>query len=352
MTIERPDLSEVDPTVRAYIEALEAELETLRSKRRRSSRSSEEIIDVPMEPDEAPTTFNVLTFSANGLVKRTSRHLYSRQRRSGMGVFDIELSGDDVPSLLSVADESDVLLLITNKARAFRLPVSRLSQAPVRSKGQAVADLIALQPDERVVISTPYQDNGYLVIVTERGQLRRIRYHIFKETMHAGLLLFEPRDIGGPTAAVWSEGNDDLFIATQEGKGIRFAENLVPSRGCLGIRLSSGDKAIAVTQVTEELGVLLIGHDAKGIIRLMSGFNPNKAPGSGGKIALKTDKLVGALRVTDNDDIFAISKLSKIIRFQAAEVSSSEGTVQGVNCMTLRGDEAVAVVGSAKGETE
>lgn len=352
MTIERPDLSQVDPTVRAYIEALEAELETLRSKRRRTSRSSEEIIDVPLEPDEAPTTFNLLTFSANGLVKRTSRHLYSRQRRSGMGVFDIELSGDDGPSLLSVADESDVLLLVTNKARAFRLPVSRLSQAPVRAKGQAVSELVVLQPDERIVIALPNRSSGYLVIVTERGQLRRIRYHIFKDTMHAGLLLFEPREIGPPTAACWSDGGDDLFIATQEGKGIRFAENLVPSRGCLGIRLSAGDKAIAVTPVAETDGVFLMGHDGKGITRLMSGFNPNKAPGSGGKIALKTDKLAGALRVTDNDDIFAISKLSKIIRFQAAEVSTSEGTVQGVNCMTLRADEVVAVTKSMKSPSE
>ena len=59
-------------------------------------------------------------------------------------------------------------------------------------------------------------------------------------------------------------------------------------------------------------------------------------------------QLIGALRVTAADDLFVISKLSKIIRFQAAEVSTSEGTVQGVNCMTLRGDEAAAVVGSGK----
>ncbi len=351
MTIERPDLSQIDPTVRAYIEALEAELETLRSKRSRASRS-EETIDVPLEPDEAPTTFNVITLSHKGLMKRTLRHLYSRQRRGGMGIFDIEVSNDDVPALLSIADESDVLLLITNKARAFRLPVNRLAAAPVRSRGQALRDLIALQPDERVTIILPYQSSGYVVIVTERGQLRRIRYHIFKETMHAGLLLFEPRELGAPAAACWSDGEGDLFIATREGKAIRFAENLVPSRGCLGIRLSAGDTAVAVTPVTEEDGVFLLSSEGKGIIRQMSGFSPNKAPGSGGKIALKTDKLVGALRVTDSNDLFAISKLSKIIRFQAAEVSTSEGTVQGVNCMSLRADEAVAVVGSIKSDQE
>ncbi len=78
----------------------------------------------------------------------------------------------------------------------------------------------------------------------------------------------------------------------------------------------------------------------------MAGFAANKAPGSGGKVALKTDHLIGAATVTDNDDLFAISRLGKIIRFQAVEVPAKEGVVQGVNCMSLRADEVVALVGS------
>ena len=80
----------------------------------------------------------------------------------------------------------------------------------------------------------------------------------------------------------------------------------------------------------------------------MPGFSANKAPGGGGKIAMKTDVLVGAVTVEENDDLFVISRLSKIIRFRVDEVPAKEDAVQGVNCMTLRADEAVAIIRSGQ----
>jgi DNA gyrase/topoisomerase IV subunit A len=87
MSIERPDLDALDPAVRAYIESLEAELERLRQHGRRPRQS--EVAEAPAEPSEPPTTLNVLTISGAGVAKRTPRHLYSRQRRGGMGIFDL-----------------------------------------------------------------------------------------------------------------------------------------------------------------------------------------------------------------------------------------------------------------------
>ena len=93
----------------------------------------------------------------------------------------------------------------------------------------------------------------------------------------------------------------------------------------------------------------MLGNDGKGTIRLMTGFSLNKAPGAGGKVAFKTDRLIGAAAVDANYDIFIISELGKIIRFQAEEVPAKEGVVQGVNCMALRADETMAVVSCAMG---
>ncbi|MCB0154476.1 MAG: hypothetical protein KDF65_06725, partial [Anaerolineae bacterium] len=75
MTLERPDLSQVSAEVKAYIEALESELEQL-SQPKKSSKN--EPPEAPLEPSEPPTTFNVVTFSRQGQIKRTARHLYSR----------------------------------------------------------------------------------------------------------------------------------------------------------------------------------------------------------------------------------------------------------------------------------
>ena len=83
--------------------------------------------------------------------------------------------------------------------------------------------------------------------------------------------------------------------------------------------------------------------EGKGTIRQMGGFAANKTPGSGGKIAMSTDRLVAARTVEPADDVFLLSRLGKIIRFSAGEVPPKEGAVQGVACMSLRGDECVAL---------
>ena len=92
--------------------------------------------------------------------------------------------------------------------------------------------------------------------------------------------------------------------------------------------------------------MFLLGADGKGTIRLMENFNPNKSPNAGGKVAMNTDHLIAASAIQEKDDIFIISRLSKIIRFRAEEVPTKDGVVQGVVCMSLRADIPVAITSS------
>ena len=68
-----------------------------------------------------------------------------------------------------------------------------------------------------------------------------------------------------------------------------------------------------MTPVSAGSGVFMAGSDGKGTIRQMAGFAMNKAPGSGGKAAFKTERLLGALTVTERDDIFIVSRLGKTV---------------------------------------
>jgi DNA gyrase subunit A len=103
---------------------------------------------------------------------------------------------------------------------------------------------------------------------------------------------------------------------------------------------------VAAASVYADSGVFILGADGRGTVRQMSGFAPNKTPGGSGKIAFKSAKVVGAAAVEVNDDIFILSRLGKIIRFPSDEVPLTEGVVQGVNCMSFRADEAVALLKS------
>ncbi len=135
----------------------------------------------------------------------------------------------------------------------------------------------------------------------------------------------------------------EVFIVTSSGLAIRFSERQVPVRGCLGLRVNPDDRVVAVAAPPADGGVFLLGEDGKGTVRLMAGFTANKSPGSGGKVAMKADRVVGALAVDEQSDVFAISRLGKVIRFQVNEVPAKEGVVQGVNCMNLRADDCVTL---------
>jgi len=353
MNIERPDLDTLDPTIRAYVEALEAELDRLRRSEGRPQRSAAPA--GPFEPSEPPTTLNVVAISAACLAKRTPRHLYSRQRRGGMGVFDLETPEDDPPAFLTIADESQSLVLITNRARAFRLPVHELPEFPVRSRGQSLAARLSLdysnRSGERLALILPDQGGTYVALLTQRGHVRWLAGHLLGKKLRPGTVLYEVEKFGPPAAACWTPGDGELFIATRQGRAIRFATRQVPVRGCLGIRLGQDDDAVAITAVRPDSSVFLLSADGRGTMRLMSGFRPNKAPGAGGKTAIKTNHLTSAVAADDTDDIFIISRLGKIIRFRAAEVPAKAGVVQGVNCMALRADETMAVTISPAGSS-
>ena len=355
MSVDRPDLSGLPLEVLSYVQSLEAELESLRAASlgrptrgaavaRERDEASREGDDEPAGPSEGPTTYNTITATAGGIVKRTPRHLYDRQRRGGMGVFDLDAPEGDPPAFLTVADVSQTLIVMTTLGRVFPLPVSALVESPVRGRGESIRKWVPLNSEEKIALLTPDVGAGYLTMVTRRGQVRRWRYNVFGRALQPGTILYEIRDGGAPAAACWSAADADLFIVTARGLAIRFAETQVAVRGSLGIRIDPGDEVIGVTSVRADDGVFMLSADGKGTVRQMTGFALNKAPGSGGKQAMKADRLVGATLVKPGDDIFAISGLGKIIRFAVAETPIKEGVVQGVSCMTLRNDECTAVV--------
>ena len=343
--IDRPDLSRVDPQIKAYIETLESEVERLQKRKRELLVTTETDIEstLPLEPSELPTTINIISITASGIAKRTPRHLYNRQRRGGMGIFDLEAPGDEYPSIITMADEGQSLLLFTNLARTFRIPVSSLLEAPIRARGQSIFNRSPLQPEEYLVAALPDLVKGSIAMVSQRGWVRILRHHVFGEYMKPGTAMFDPGKFGPMAGACWTPGDGDLLIVTRGGHGIRFSFEKLAPQGGPGIRLEDEDVAVAITPVNQESHVFMISADGRGTIRSMAGFNPNKSAGGSGKIAINSEKLVGAMTVDEIEDIFLISRLSKIIRFMAAEVPVKEGVVQGVNCMSLRADEVVSL---------
>lgn len=348
--MERPNLENIDPAIVAYIEFLES-----KARIRPGIRSAaladefESNLSEPVGPAEPPTTINIASFSKAGLAKRTPRHLYPRQHRGGMGIFDLDVSGPDYPAILTSLEESENALVFTNFAKVYRFPVSRFQQGEVRSKGFDVFDRIVTEPGETPVAILPERSSGYVAMVTSLGRVRCLRHHLFGEHMRPGSLFFNVKDTGPLAAVCWTQGDSDLFVLSEKGIAIRFNEKSLNPQGDWGIKLSADDKAVAICSVYEDSQVFMVGADGKGTIREMKGFAPNKSAGGSGKIATKNDHVIGASVVNSTDDLFILTQLGKIIRFKADEVPTTEGVVQGVICINMRNDEVVAVTVSGLG---
>ncbi len=347
--MQRPDLSNIDPTIIAYIEFLEKKAGLRQS---RASFNDDEPAELAPDraaevlPAEHENTVNVITVSRAGLGKRTFRHLYTRQHRGGMGVFGLDVDEPDTPVILSNADESQHLLLFTRRGRVFRHTLDSITSAPVFDKGSRITERLGLEPDESLVAILPEQAKGYVALASEGGRVRCLRHHLFGEHMRPGTSLYNYGEFGPLAGACWTPGETELFLVTRQGIGIRFAEKSIAPQGDQGIRLTGDDRVVGITAVYPDSGVFILSTDGRGTVRLMSGFAPNKSPGGSGKIAIKSNKVAGVATIEDNDDLFIISRLGKVIRFPASEVPPTEGVVQGVNCMGLRGDEAVALLKS------
>jgi DNA gyrase subunit A len=348
--MERPDLSKVDPEIRAYIDYLESRLKVVPASRRVEKTTQAE--DAPIKPDEppqpaeGPTTINILTASWSGFAKRTHRHLYNRQHRGGMGIFDLDFDDDDHPVNLSAIEDNQNLLLFTSRARVYRQNFNRVPETAIRSKGDYLFDRLPLESDERLVAILPERSNGYVALVSASGRLRVLRHHLFGEHMKPGTAMYPYNDFGPLATACWTNGDGELLVVSKHGIGIRFSEKLIPPQGDWAIKLGADDAVTGLAPVYEDSDVFVIGADGRGTMRSMNSFAPNKSMGGSGKQLFKNSHVVSLLPVSLNDDLFIISMLGKLIRFRCDEVPSSEGVVQGVICMSLRGDEVVTAIAS------
>lgn len=345
--MQRPDLNNIDPEVIAYIEFLEKKAGVHNAK-----PGDTQPVELPPErasqslPAERETSVNIIIASHYGYAKRSFRHLFTRQHRGGMGVLGMDINTPDYPVLLGAAEESQNLLFFTSRGRVFRHTISSIAPTEVFARGSLVTERFGLESDECLVAIIPEQAKGYVALASQSGWVRCLRHHLFGEHMRQGTELYRYGEYGPLASVCWTPGDAELFLLTRKGMGIRFAEKALSPQGNQGIRLSADDQLVSVTSVYPDSRVFMLGADGRGTIRLMEGFAANKSAGGSGKIALKCSKAVGAAVVEVNDDLFILTHSGKLIRFPADEVPETDGAVQGVNCIGLRGDEPVAVLSS------
>ncbi len=290
----------------------------------------------------------VVTITETGYAKRTKTDLYRSQKRGGKGVQGAGLKQDDIVKHFFVCSTHDWILFFTTQGRVYRAKAYELPEANRTARGQHVANLLAFQPEERiaqVIQIQTYEDAPYLVLGTRNGLVKKSRLIDFDSNRTGGLIAINLRDGDELVGAQLCSATDDLLLVSTHGQSIRFSatdEALRPmgraTSGVQGMRFNVGDSLLSLNVVAEGTYLLVATSGGYSKRTAMSDY-PVQGRGGKGVLTIQHDRrrgdLVGALIVTDVDELYAITSEAGVIRTAAKQVRRAGRQTKGVRLMNL-----------------
>ncbi|MGI5146470.1 intein-containing DNA gyrase subunit A [Plantactinospora sp. CA-294935] len=308
----------------------------------------------------------VVTITRTGYAKRTKVDLYRSQRRGGKGVSGATLRQDDIVSNFFVCSTHDWMLFFTNKGRVYRAKAYELPEASRVARGQHVANLLAFQPDEQIaqVIEIPdYQVAPYLVLATRNGLVKKTRLEEFDSNRSGGIIAINLRDEDELVGAALAGPGDDLLLVSKKAQAIRFNatdEALRPmgraTSGVIGMRFTDDDVLLAMEVVREGMDLdVLVATNGGYAKRTPIEVYPVQGRGGKGvltaKITERRGGLVGAVVISPDDELFAITSNGGVIRTPVKPVRRTrDRNTMGVKLMDL--PDGVTIVAIARNADE
>lgn len=309
----------------------------------------------------------VVTITRGGYSKRTKAELYRSQRRGGKGVRGAALKQDDIVDHFFVTTTHHWILFFTNKGRVYRAKAYELPEAGRDARGQHVANLLAFQPDEKiaqVLAIDTYNSSNFLVIATLGGLVKKTALSEYDSNRSGGLIAINLRPNDEVVSAVLVGERDDLLLVSKKAMSLRFTANdeaLRPmgrsTSGVIGMKFRAGDELLAMDRVIEN-GKLDVFTATDGGYAKRTPVEEYRVQGRGG-LGIKAAKideesrgtLVGALIVSEEDEVLAITSAGTVMRTPAAEVRRTGRDTMGVRLVNLT-DETVVVSIARNAESE
>ncbi|MCK2214241.1 DNA gyrase subunit A [Actinomadura sp. ATCC 31491] len=304
----------------------------------------------------------VVTITRGGYAKRTKTDSYRAQKRGGKGVRGAQLRQDDIVDHFFVTTTHHWLLFFTNKGRVYRVKAYELPEAARDARGMHLANLLAMQPDETVMEVLDLRDYDvapYLVLATRSGLVKKTRLAEYDSPRSGGLIAINLREDDEVIGARLVSETDDLLLVSKGAQAIRFTASddaLRPmgraTSGVIGMRFLEGDELLAMNRIADGQDVLIA---TKAGYAKRTPVEQYPVQGRGGrgvltaKIVSSRGKLVGAVMVNPEDEVFAITSAGGVIRTSAGEIKQSGRQTMGVRLMNLaEGDSVVALARNAE----
>jgi len=304
----------------------------------------------------------VVTMTHTGYIKRTALDSYESQRRGGKGRIATKTKDEDAVQHLFVGSTHDYILAFTSAGRVHWLKVFTIPDMGRYAKGRSIANLIRLQPDEKVqalLSVSEFANDQFVVFATRNGIIKKTPLEAFSRPRAAGIIALSIDEDDRLLAASLSGGDDEIFMATALGKSIRFSEKDVramgrSARGVMGVRLGKGDKVVAAEVLSGRPDILTVTQNGYGKRTPVTDYR-HQGRGGSGIINMKTSErnghVVGAMGVNDDDQLLLVTASGKIIRMSVDGISKIGRATQGVKVIqTAADDQVVSAIRTAEAE--
>ena len=297
----------------------------------------------------------VISMTYQGYVKRIAVSEYKSQNRGGVGVTAHKTKDEDFVKKMFVCNTHDDLLFFSNAGKAYSLKAFMIPEATKTAKGRAMVNVLPLAEGERITAFLPvkdYSEKGYIVMSTRNGLIRKSELEEFEVVRSNGKIAITLNEGDELIEVERTSGNDDILMASHNGKCIRFNEQDVrkTGRGSQGVRsmkLDDGDYIVDMAIIREGCKVITISENGFGKRTDPSEFRIQSRAGKGikaGNFNEKTGLLVNMKLVGEDDDIIIIADNGTMIRIRADQVSEIGRNTRGVTIMKLRqGAKVVAM---------
>jgi DNA gyrase subunit A len=307
-----------------------------------------------------------VTVSHSGYLKRTPISTYRQQRRGGTGRKGMSTREEDFVEHLFVASTHDYILVFTNKGRVYCLKVYEVPELSAAGRGKAIANLVALQPGEsvRAWLAVPdlEEEGNYVFFATRNATVKKMPLNEFSSIRSSGFNAIPIEAEDELVAASRTDGNQIIFLATHEGRAIRFDESKVRSmgrsaHGVRGMTLGRGDYIVGMAVTPKERKKTKDSQDQEASLILSvteQGYGKRtdvdeyRLTSRGGKgiINVKTTarngKVVSIMLVSEQSELMVISQFGKIIRIDSKNIRECGRSSQGVRLLHLEEGDRLA----------
>uniref|UniRef100_UPI0034DFACA6 DNA gyrase subunit A n=1 Tax=Candidatus Thiodubiliella endoseptemdiera TaxID=2738886 RepID=UPI0034DFACA6 len=328
----------------------------------RMTKIIENKIDLTLE-DLIAQEERVVTLSHGGYIKAQSLSDYQAQRRGGKGKAATKMKDEDFVDQLFVANSHDTVLCFSSTGKVHWLKVYELPMASRTARGKPIVNLLPLDKEESINAILPvaeFSDDKFVFMVTSSGTCKKTALTNFARPRKGGIIAIDLRDEDKLVGVDITSGEQDIMLFSANGKSIRFKESDVravgrTAIGVRGMRLKD-DEIVSAIITNGENSILTATEKGFGKRTALDEYR-SQARGGSGVISIKTSdrngKVVGAIQVTDEDEMMLISNKGTLVRARAVDVSIIGRNTQGVTLIKIaKGEKLVSLAKIAETEDE